>query len=108
MNNASFLQGKLEPSPPQGGPGLSASRPPGSYASSGANVSKRTLPSRLPTVSESGFKTVDGGSRGGGSGTALPGAKPSVAVVGAGPAGLFAALELVEAGIKPVIVERGM
>jgi uncharacterized FAD-dependent dehydrogenase len=30
-----------------------------------------------------------------------------VIVVGAGPAGLFAALKLVEAGIKPIILERG-
>ena len=28
-------------------------------------------------------------------------------IVGAGPAGLFAALELLESGIKPVILERG-
>lgn len=33
--------------------------------------------------------------------------KSSVIIVGAGPAGLFAALELIEEGIKPVIVERG-
>lgn len=32
---------------------------------------------------------------------------PEVIVVGAGPAGLFAALTLIENGIKPVIVERG-
>eukprot|EP00903_Cladosiphon_okamuranus_P021523 g19786.t1 len=32
----------------------------------------------------------------------------SVVIVGAGPAGLFAALELVEVGMKPIIVERGM
>ena len=31
----------------------------------------------------------------------------SVLIVGAGPAGFFAALELVRLGIKPVIVERG-
>jgi len=31
----------------------------------------------------------------------------SVVIVGAGPAGLFAALRLLEAGIKPIIVERG-
>lgn len=30
-----------------------------------------------------------------------------VIIVGAGPAGLFAALRLIEAGIKPVILERG-
>ncbi|MGE5410379.1 MAG: NAD(P)/FAD-dependent oxidoreductase [Clostridiales bacterium] len=30
-----------------------------------------------------------------------------VAIVGFGPAGMFAALRLIEAGIKPVIVERG-
>ncbi|MDE6278125.1 MAG: FAD-binding protein [Muribaculaceae bacterium] len=32
---------------------------------------------------------------------------PQAIVVGAGPAGLFAALELVEAGIKPIVLERG-
>lgn len=34
-------------------------------------------------------------------------AKPEVIVVGAGPAGLFAALRLIELGLKPVILERG-
>jgi len=32
---------------------------------------------------------------------------PQVIVVGAGPGGLFAALRLIELGIKPVVVERG-
>ncbi len=32
---------------------------------------------------------------------------PEVIVVGAGPAGLFAALELIELGIKPIVIERG-
>jgi uncharacterized FAD-dependent dehydrogenase len=34
-------------------------------------------------------------------------AKQKVVIVGAGPAGLFAALELLQHGIKPVIIERG-
>lgn len=33
--------------------------------------------------------------------------KPSVIVVGAGPAGLFAALRLIELGLKPIVIERG-
>jgi uncharacterized FAD-dependent dehydrogenase len=33
--------------------------------------------------------------------------KPQVIIVGAGPAGLFAALRLIELGICPVIIERG-
>ena len=32
---------------------------------------------------------------------------PSIIIVGAGPAGLFAALELIELGLKPIILERG-
>lgn len=32
---------------------------------------------------------------------------PEVIVVGAGPAGLFAALKLIELGVKPIILERG-
>ena len=34
-------------------------------------------------------------------------AKDAVIIIGAGPAGLFAALQLIEKGIKPVILERG-
>ena len=33
--------------------------------------------------------------------------RPAAIVVGAGPAGLFAALRLIELGIKPIVVERG-
>ncbi|PPK84649.1 hypothetical protein CLV84_3811 [Neolewinella xylanilytica] len=32
---------------------------------------------------------------------------PTVAIVGCGPAGMFAALELIELGLRPVIIERG-
>ena len=35
------------------------------------------------------------------------GNKPSVLIIGSGPAGLFAALKLIELGLKPVILERG-
>jgi len=33
--------------------------------------------------------------------------KAAVNIVGAGPAGLFAALQLIEKGLKPIIIERG-
>ena len=33
--------------------------------------------------------------------------RPQVIVVGAGPGGLFAALRLIELGLKPVVIERG-
>ncbi len=33
--------------------------------------------------------------------------KPPVAIIGCGPAGMFAALELIELGLKPIIIERG-
>lgn len=34
-------------------------------------------------------------------------AKKRIAIIGAGPAGLFAALHLIEQGIKPIVLERG-
>ncbi len=32
---------------------------------------------------------------------------PAVAIIGCGPAGMFAALELIELGLRPIIIERG-
>lgn len=37
----------------------------------------------------------------------LPDDAPEAIVVGAGPAGLFAALRLIEEGVKPILLERG-
>lgn len=37
----------------------------------------------------------------------LPAGAPQAVVVGAGPGGLFAALRLIELGVKPVVLERG-
>lgn len=37
----------------------------------------------------------------------LPEGAPSIVIVGAGPAGLFAALKAIELGIKPIVLERG-
>jgi uncharacterized FAD-dependent dehydrogenase len=37
----------------------------------------------------------------------LPANAPVAIVIGAGPAGLFAALRLIESGIKPIVLERG-
>lgn len=37
----------------------------------------------------------------------LPADAPQAIVVGAGPAGLFAALRLIELGVKPIVLERG-
>jgi uncharacterized FAD-dependent dehydrogenase len=35
------------------------------------------------------------------------GSKPSIVIVGAGPAGLFCALKCIELGFKPIVIERG-
>lgn len=40
--------------------------------------------------------------------TPVPDDAPSVIIVGAGPAGLFAAVESIKLGIRPVVLERGL
>lgn len=37
----------------------------------------------------------------------MPDAAPQAVIVGAGPAGLFAALRLIELGVRPIMLERG-
>jgi uncharacterized protein len=39
--------------------------------------------------------------------TTLPPNAPSAIIIGAGPAGLFAALRLIESGVRPIVLERG-
>ncbi|MBS1494078.1 MAG: FAD-dependent oxidoreductase [Bacteroidetes bacterium] len=56
------------------------------------NVYINEVPKKTPPVKSSYKKTSD---------------KKKVIIVGAGPAGYFAALELIEHGIKPVIFDRG-
>lgn len=60
---------------------------------------KRKLPQDFELVAESTEETIPSCS--------FPDTMPRPIVVGAGPAGLFAALTLAEAGAKPVLVERG-
>lgn len=60
------------------------------------NINVRVYVDELPT--DEGFpKTVYSNVEG----------KPQAIVVGAGPGGLFAALRLIELGVRPVVVERG-
>ena len=60
------------------------------------NLTVQAFVDELPAEPE--FPTVSYGD--------VSGGKP-VVVVGAGPAGLFAALRLIELGMKPIVVERG-
>jgi len=60
------------------------------------NLKVRCYVNELPTDDEyvhTDYQNVEG--------------KPQAVVVGAGPGGLFAALRLIELGIRPIVVERG-
>lgn len=60
------------------------------------NLKVRVYVNEMPTDDEyerTIYKNVEG--------------KPQVIVVGAGPGGLFAALRLIELGLRPVVIERG-
>ena len=60
------------------------------------NLTVRAYVNEDPTELEYlpiGYQNVDG--------------KPQVIVVGAGPGGLFAALRLIELGLRPIVIERG-
>ena len=60
------------------------------------NLKVRTYVNELPTDDEyqhTKYPNVEG--------------KPQVIVVGAGPGGLFAALRLIELGLRPIVLERG-
>ena len=59
------------------------------------NLSAEVFLDELPNVENIGFKYD------------LVGHKPQIIIVGSGPAGLFAALRLIELGFKPIIFERG-
>jgi len=58
-------------------------------------------PGRLERLDEPKKKVIAGNNLQG------SGGKPTVVVVGAGPAGLFCALQLVRAGVKAIVLERG-
>lgn len=79
----------------------------GSVAEASSRFGSADIPSSTVSgeASSSFFDSFTPGSRRSSSTSA---SQANVVIVGAGPAGLFAALELVEAGVKPVIVERGM
>ncbi|CAM9899055.1 unnamed protein product, partial [Discosporangium mesarthrocarpum] len=86
-------QGKIEPAPTEEHTALGAAPGPMDHRM-GDNAADPEWARSSPPL---------GTGQGQGSGAGLP----RVVVVGSGPAGLFAALELTEAGLKPTIVERG-
>ncbi|CAM9147629.1 unnamed protein product [Phaeothamnion confervicola] len=86
---------RIEPAPPSEG-----------GATARVNASAATAATAAATAGNRNAAAYSATGEGDGSAGSLP-AGPRIVVLGCGPAGLFAALTLARAGLRPIIVERG-